>query len=491
MLINNDMDLYYQLSLNDKNNIKKIDDLLDNEDEFNKIEEYERLIESIYNDNSKNEKDETDEENLNLYDKKFNDNNKNMNGYFKKIKNNKKKIFCESCLNDDLIEDTSQGILVCKTCGQVLLTLIDSGAEWTQYNDDNKRDMNRCSHPISQLLPQSSTATTISGSFGSRIKTLHGWSAMPYKERSLNEVFKIIHKKCVLGKITKCIEDDAKIMYKNLSDCKHLTGKNQGKSIIIRGKNRMSVIAACVLFACRKKEKVRAPKEIAEIFNLKYTEITKGHKIFQKLAKIKNIELKLNHTKPEHFIQRFCEEQKIKIKYTEQAIQISNNVLKLQIASVHTPLSLATGSIFLMIHINNLAIQKKTIADKFNVSQVTISKAFKKLEPFMNLLTNDKLCNRLYIEIKKYQDDIFFPDELKSKFVRFNINTEKALSKNSSVIYSILQKKNNKYKLDEKLILEHNIEFENKMKQIDNDFITLKMSFIDLLYKNIITTLKI
>ena len=115
---------------------------------------------------------------------------------------------------------------------------------------------------------------------------------------------------------------------------------------------------------------------------------------------------------------------------------------------------------------------------------------YRKLQ-FLKLLKNDKLCNRLYIEIKKYQDDIFFPDELKSKFVRFNINTEKALSKKSSVIYSILQKKNNKYKLDEKLILEHNIEFENKMKQIDNDFITLKMSFIDLLYKNIITTLKI
>ena len=360
---------------------------------------------------------------------------------------------------------------------------MDTGAEWTQYNDDNKKDMNRCSHPISQLLPQSSTATTIGGSCASRIKTLHGWGAMPYKERSLNEVFKIIQKKCFIGKIMRCIEDDAKIMYKNISDCKHVIGKNKGKSIIIRGKNRMSVIAACLLFACRKKDKARSPKEIAELFDLKYTEITKGCKIFQKLAKLKNIEVNLNSTKPEHFIIRFCDELKIKKEYTEQAIKISNNVQKIQIASVHTPLSLATGSIYLMIHLNNLGIQKKVIADKFNVSQVTIAKAFKKLDPFMNLLTNDELCNRLSIEIKKYQDSIDLEDELKSKFVRFNIDTKKSLNKDYHVIYNILKKNNSHYTIDNKLINEHSMEIHNKMIQIDNEFIRLKLTFNDELYE--------
>ena len=154
----------------------------------------------------------------------------------------RKSPFCENCNDDNIVEDTAHGIIVCRSCGEVLSNLMDTNPEWTQYNDDNKKDMNRCSHPISQLLPQSSTATTIAGSCSSRIKTLHGWSAMPYKERSLNEVFKIIQAKCAEGKILKCIEDDAKIMYKNISDCKHVTGKNSGKPIIIRGKNRTSEI---------------------------------------------------------------------------------------------------------------------------------------------------------------------------------------------------------------------------------------------------------
>lgn len=394
----------------------------------------------------------------------------------------KKRLYCENCNDDDIVEDTSHGIIVCKSCGGVITTIMDSNPEWTQYNDDNKKDMNRCSHPISQLLPQSSTATTIAGSCSSRIKILHGWGAMPYKERSLNEVFKIIQAKCAEGKILKCIEDDAKIMYKNISDCKHITGKNNGKPIIIRGKNRMSVIAGCILYACRKKNKTRSPKEIAELFGLRYTEITKGCKIFQKLAKLKKIDYKFTFTKPEHFITRFCEELKIKHEYGEQAIQISNNVQKLQIASVHTPLSLATGSIYLMIHLNGLNIQKKTIADKFNVSQVTIAKAFKKLEPFINILTNDKICDKLSVEIKKYQDDIEILEVLKPKFLRFDININKTMGKSTEKIYSLVKKENGIIKINDKLIVEHNIEFESKDKQFENELFLLNQNYVDTKY---------
>ncbi len=219
-----------------------------------------------------------------------------------------------------------------------------------------------------------------------------------------------------------------------------------------------------------------------ELFGLRYTEITKGCKIFQKLAKLKQMEFKVQFTKPEHFITRFCEELKIKDNYAEQAIQISNNVQKLQIASVHTPLSLATGSIYLMIHLNGLNIQKKTIAEKFNVSQVTIAKAFKKLEPFINILTNDKICDKLSVEIKKYQDDINILEELKSKFIRFGINTEKTMKKPIDDLYRIVDEKEGKSIINEKLIVEHNIELNNIDKQMDNEFIRLNLELADIKY---------
>ena len=493
LLINNDLDLYYELSLNN-NKFKEIRDnryadMVDIDD----IENYEKLLELVFDvdepeetkkksndvsntngsDYGSDEDDYCEDDNiLTMNIKKYNN---------KQNKKKTKKIYCTECDGEDVIEDSTQGIIVCTNCGTVISNLIDMGAEWTHFNDDDKKDMTRCSHPISLLLPQSSIATTIGGSCSSRIKTLHGWSAMPYKERSLNDVFKIIQKKCHQGKMLKCIEDDAKITYKNISDCKHLTGKSMGKSIIIRGKNRMSVIAACVLNSCRKKDKTRSPKEIAELFDLKYPELTKGHKIFQKLAKLKHINLKHNLSKPEHFITRFCEESKIKGEYLVQALKISANAQKLQIASVHTPLSLATGSIYSMIYLNDLDINKKIIADKFTVSQVTIIKAFKKLEPFLNLLMDDEKCDRLKVEIKKYQNHIEIKDEIKSKFIRFNIDIEKAMETDNIQVYSIYDGN----LINDKLIVDHNLEINDKMIQIDNEYTKLTLNFTNDQFTNL------
>jgi hypothetical protein len=265
---------------------------------------------------------------------------------------------------------------------------------------------------------------------------------------------------------------------KNDDENENKTKNNKNKTVIIRGKNRSSVIAACIIYACRKKGKTRSPKEMAKLFNLKNTEVTKGCKIFQKLAKLKNIDLKINCTKPEDFITRFCEELRINSEYTKQAILISDNVQKLQIASVHTPLSLATGSIYLMIYINNLDIQKKTIAEKFNVSQVTIAKAFKKLEPFMSILINNEICNRLSIEIKKYQNKIIIKDELKSKFIRFNVDIKKTLNTELKTIYGILEKnEKNEYIINDKLLLEHDTEINYKIKQINSEYINLNLNY--------------
>ena len=114
---------------------------------------------------------------------------------------------------------------------------------------------------------------------------------MPYKERSLHQVLKEIQEKCRLASILKCIEDDAKILYKNISETTYTEGNNKGKPIIIRGKNRKSLIAACIFFACKRKGDTRSPKEIAKLFELKDTEITKGCKTFLKMRKSKNFEL--------------------------------------------------------------------------------------------------------------------------------------------------------------------------------------------------------
>lgn len=359
----------------------------------------------------------------------------------KKHSQNKNNI-CSNCNNNEnIIEDFSLGIIVCKNCGQVLDSIIDANPEWRSFEDDNKGDnANRCGLGVSKLLPQSSLGTTIGGGkFKSRIKTLHSWSAMPYRERSLHQVFKQFQDKCANTGILKCIEDDAKIMYKAISECKHSEGKNKDKYIIIRGKNRISLIAACVFFACKRKGMTRSPKEIADIFDINYTDITRGCKNFQKFVKKGNIDINTGFSLPEDFVSRFCKELHIKDKYIEESINIAKNIRRMNIASVHTPFSIATSSILLMSEFNNIEnINKRRLANKFGVSEVTISKTFKKIEEYKDILKSQEKVEAFIKQMVIKNINQKIPKELYSRFEKFNIPTDKEKLDQYNFPYSMI-----------------------------------------------------
>jgi transcription initiation factor TFIIIB Brf1 subunit/transcription initiation factor TFIIB len=328
--------------------------------------------------------------------------NENLNKYFEDIDfdNNKRSkvnnfdLSC-SCGSTKNIEDYSLGFIVCSQCGQVLENVMDRSPEWKQY-DDEERSNGRCGTFTNKLLPQSSLGISIAGNYRSKLNQMNNWTSMIYKERSLSFVFKIIQEKCQHGKILKCIEDDAKIMYKMISECKHINGKNEGKYVITRGINRTSIIAACVFYACKRKNMSRTTKDIANLFGIKQIDMNKGCKNFLKLIKNKNLDMDMGSSKAEHFVMKKCREMNIKTIFTDQAIFISQNISKLNLASVHTPYSLAAASILIMSELNNLhTINKKTISKFFGISEITIMKTYKKLEDYKHILNNNDMINKI------------------------------------------------------------------------------------------------
>lgn len=345
---------------------------------------------------------------------------------------------CQNCGGDQLIEDHTQGIVICtnKSCGEVLRAVVDNNPEWKQYDDNDKANA-RCSQSYNPLLPRSSLGTTISGFGKSRVKVLHIWAAMPYKERSLNNEFKKIHDVCQKYDILKCVEDDTKIMYKMVSECKHTTGKNKGRYVITRGINRKSIIAGCLFFACLRKGVTRTSKEIAEMWGITDMEMNRGCKNLQKLFKIRNKNnnsktvMNMGSSKPEHFIKRYCNELKIKNQYIEEALKIAINVEKLNLASSHTPYSSAAASILLMAELNNLTyITKKKLALEFNISDATIYSTYKELEPYKCVLTNCETTDRI---VKQLNNDLAtqtVPPEVLARMQKFGIQS--SVSPNTS-----------------------------------------------------------
>ena len=318
---------------------------------------------------------------------------------------NKYEHLCIICNNSkNIIYDKKNAIIVCTNCGYVLNTILDDNPEWRNYDDDTV-DTSRCSLPISYLLPQSSLGTTIGGRGKNRLKILHSWNAMPYKERSFNVILKKIEDICTRGQIEKKIEHDAKILCKQVIQGTYIdTETNIDKSIIIRGLHRNSIIAGAIFFACRRSGKSRSPKEIAEVANIDYTNVTSGCTAFSKLASIKGVNLDLGSSLPEHFIRRYCIELKVQKEFTNEAIRLAKNIRLLNIASTHTPISIATGCILLLADINKINIDKKTIKDIFNISEVTINKTFKKLQKYQSIIISNELTNIISKELNKQKN---------------------------------------------------------------------------------------
>lgn len=333
---------------------------------------------------------------------------------------------CPNCGGDQFIEDISHGIVcINKSCGKILRAVMDTGSEWKKSG--NTVD-SRFSHVHNVLLPQSSLGTSIGGYYNNRVKILHTWAAMPYKERSLNNEFKKIHEICTTANILKCVEDDAKIMYKMISECKYQSGKNKGRYVITRGINRKSIIAGCLFFACLRKGVTRTAKEIANLWGITEMEMNRGCKNLLKLFKIKcsNTKQSINvgPSRPEHFIKRYCDELCIKKQYTDIALKIAINVEKLNIASNHTPLSSAAASILLMAELNNLTyITKKKLANEFNISDSTIQSTYKEIEMYKTILLNndltDKVVNQTNQELSKQQ----VPPEVLERMKKFSVKS--------------------------------------------------------------------
>lgn len=294
---------------------------------------------------------------------------------------------CQFCKKaDSIIRDPTEGLIVCSNCGHVVEdSMFDHAPEWKMFDDS--QTTGRCGLPTNSLLPQSSLGTTIGGSCNYRYKTLQRWSSMPSPERSLNSVLNIIREKCAMAGLLNCIEDDAKILYKIASECKN----PKHKRIIIRGKNKKGLMAATIFYACKRRNNTKSPKDIAKLFGIKTSCVNKGCKNFAKYVKYKGIDYSTNLSSPSQYIKQFCEKLKLSKKIEDETFEVAKNIETYKLIQSHTPISIAAACI---LHCaqndSNICVDKRTVADTFNISEATLTKTYNKLVKYRSIITNKK-----------------------------------------------------------------------------------------------------
>jgi hypothetical protein len=313
----------------------------------------------------------------------------------KEVKSDNKS--CKNCKSHDLIND-SKGNLVCNDCAVINEEYLDDAPEIN--TGEGESNNSRYGAPSSFFFPKASLGTKIVSKGYNKLSMLQKQGQMPYKEKSLMEVLETIQTKCKKYGITQSIIDSAKILYKKVSESVHLKGNRKGKNIIMRCINRRAMIAACLFHACKLQKETRSPKEIADIYDLEIKHVNRGCRKFCDIIDSNTLFYQIKSSQSSDFIDRFGKKLNIDKQYINISKDVSNNIHKLDLASTHEPPSVAAGCILLVCNYYNIQLCKKEISDVFGISDVTISKTFRKIHPFHKIILNNKITDLIYTKIK-------------------------------------------------------------------------------------------
>jgi len=307
----------------------------------------------------------------------------------KKIETVKK--ICKSCKSDKLVVDNIKGYLVCQECAVINQEFLDENPEFTNDEENNGSGASRYGCPSNFFFPKSALGTKIATKGYNKVSALQRQGQMPYREKSLLEVLERIQSKCKKYSVSQTIIDSAKILYKKVSDSKHVRGKRKGKNMIMRCINRRSMIAACVFYACKMQKEPRSPKEIADIYDLEIKHVHRGCRKILDYIDLNSTFFQIKNSQAADFIERLSKKLDFDKKFIEIAKDVCNNIHKLDIASTHEPPSVAAGCILLVANTYNLSISKKQISEIFDISDVTISKTYRKIYPFYKIILSNKV----------------------------------------------------------------------------------------------------
>lgn len=301
---------------------------------------------------------------------------------------------CSSCgQSTDACEQ--EDLTVCVKCGEVIERIIDSSAEYRFFGFEDRSSVDPCrvGAPVDSRFPSSTLGTIIlarssggpasAGRAMARIRRYHTWNMIPYKERSLLQVFEQYALTATNFGINMRAIDSAKEMYIQLVEhCDR------------RGMSRNCVVASSIYAALKMVGEPRKPKEIADMFHLSTAQFTKAFKYFQEvlaLAKQRGqiadtlAPANMASTRASDYITHPLSKLPIsRAHYNDvqfSAIQICNKAEDLLISPENMPPSLAAGVLaFVLLRTGYAEIPLARVASVCNVSEGTVSKCLKRLE---------------------------------------------------------------------------------------------------------------
>lgn len=302
-------------------------------------------------------------------------------------------IMCEYCGQNDLINSTD-GFYVCQSCSLVNERVIDDSQEWRYYGAEDSKsvDPTRCGLPTNNFFPEAclGSAVDMSGpnSYQMRkIANYNRYNTVTHKTRTLYDSLNVMTIYATNGGIAPCIIEEAKNMYWKIVTYRSAHNLNE-----YRKPNREAILAASILEASKTLNYHRSAEEVAQIFQIKRTDVIKGHKQFRDYWKIiQNLEenglsaygdeVYTKPSQPSDYVNRFCSKLDLGNDIRQICLDICVLIERNNIIPAYVPISITSGVIYLINNILDQGLTKENISKACdNVSEATIEKCYQDLE---------------------------------------------------------------------------------------------------------------
>ena len=240
-----------------------------------------------------------------------------------------------SCGCEEFIKEDN--MTICTKCSSIVSNVIECGAEWRFYGNDDNRDgdPSRCGMPTNNLLPKSSIGSMIGCGYKDnidirRIRMFQMWNSMPYDERTLWNVFDKMTANTINNGIPQKVIDNAKVLYKKASEKK-----------ISRGDNKEGLIASCIYHSCLLNKVPKSSKDIAAMFNISHVTLNKGNSRFQTL-----LQINVSSPEPIDFISQYGNNLSMSITDINKCKDLVKLIEDNEIMNDNSPTSSAAGILY-------------------------------------------------------------------------------------------------------------------------------------------------
>lgn len=292
---------------------------------------------------------------------------------------------CSDCRKEypTIIEDYVNGDYICADCGMVLGgRIIDQHTEWRTFSNEKEphKDQSRVGGSFDPTLnPTNDLSTRITtsndGAF-SMLSRLQTKTAGNSGDKAVQNAFKQISTIGDRMQLSQSIVMQAKRNYRKVWQNKNIRGRS----------NQNGVYGACIYVACRQEGVPRTFKEVCSTVDSTNKEIGKCFKI---IAKLLNGEMGDKTINTDQFMERFCSKLNLDIKIRVEATRIAKRATELGICGGKSPISIASGAIYMACQLLNVARTPSEIGEVTQVTEATVKLAHKDLVKNRDALLKD------------------------------------------------------------------------------------------------------